>query len=168
MKNLLLILCLILLASACGKKRKSSPVADVIQAPIAVDIVLSASRTYGPSSWSNGLLTAPATANYEVPERVDIDFGNSGTGWLSLVIGNRRFCFQGNASNNSTANGTAFLLIREKAVVTEDCHTNLHNQPANRIVQISQGTEIRLSIPGGGCSSGACQDTGVELRLIKL
>lgn len=156
MPKLIFLLLLTLLFSCGGSKKvgNNSDTSDAVNdtAPIsATDIEISASRDYNPSSWNDFELQAAASANYSVPLELEVIAGNSGTGWASLYIGNRKFCYQENAPNNNTNNGTKFILIKEKSNLSTECYQNQDNIAYNQQVNVSKEDSIRLSINGGGC-----------------
>lgn len=172
--KILITLMIILSVTSCGKskskKRSYSPQTDSstggVQA-IPEDLTFIASRSYGPSTFSDYVDSISVSAEYEVPLEAEVITGNSGTGWLELIVGNRKFCYQGNASNNQTPNGTKFILQWEKTNLSAPCHSSSGKIPYSTTYHAQAGDEIRLSVNGGGCSnsSGACVYTEARLDL---
>lgn len=132
-------------------------------------ITMIASRDYAPSSWDSHYYTVENTGTYFVPEMIEVNFGNSGTGWASLSTADRKFCFQGNASNNNARNGRQFVLKHEKSDLYEECYEKHSNITADQKLILRQGEQIKLSIDGGGCSSQnprSCMETEGEIILL--
>ena len=170
MKNAFLSLLFIaLFFVGCGSKNSSGSAANDTSTtapvtPVGEDFAITASRTYNPSSWSNGSYTASFPAFYRVPLQIQVISGNSGTGWSSLVVGDRKFCYQGNASNNHTPNGNLFMLKNERTSVSTDCSSGSNIIVFDQNISLQSGTQISLSVNGGGCSNsaGACLNTQVS------
>lgn len=135
--------------------------------PIVPEISINASRNYNPSKWYD--FNKIVESNFEsiVPNEIHVITGNSGTGWVSLIIGSRKFCYQGNASNNQTLDGDKFILVIEKSNVDSQCSSSTDKINANRSVTIKQGDIISLSVNGGGCSNsaGTCVYTEVATEI---
>lgn len=167
MKKFLLMLMLIFLVVSCAKKSSSSSNKSSVDTPaISVDpedILLSASRDYRPSDWNNDERKLEFAASFLIPEEVDLIAGNSATGWMSLYVGSRKFCYQGNGANNSSI-GDKFILKHEKLSLEEQCHNSTDNIEFSAIADVELGDEVKLVINGGGCSS-ICEYTEVEVLL---
>lgn len=132
-------------------------------------IILTASRNYDPSEWHNHEETVEHSGLYLVPQSIDVNFGNSGTGWASLTTANRKFCFQGTASNNNARNGHHFILKYEKTDLSEHCHEGHTNIDYNTDLELRQGDRVKMSIPGGGCSlnrPASCLETEAAMTLL--
>lgn len=109
------------------------------------------------------------TGYYQVPKSISLSYGNSGTGWASLRAADRKFCYQGTASNNNARNGDRFILKSEKSSLSEPCHENHSNIGYDKSLYLRQGESVNLSIPGGGCSlssPASCLDTKAQLVLL--
>jgi hypothetical protein len=172
MKTICTFLGLILLIS-CGKDDAGAenPVSGGTGALDSVtpeEISLTASRRYAPSEFNSHETVIEVDANFTVPTTIDVLEGNSGTGWLQLRVGSRKFCYQGNASNNQTLNGTHFIAKWEKSVLTEPCHSGGAKIPFVPTVSALIGDIVKLTVDGGGCSKGhgACLFTEVDLILV--
>lgn len=174
MKRVLNILTLLFLITACGKshiefdlppKKKDAP--PKTSSFDTLDFTLSASRDYGPSSWNDDEKVAENTGNYLVPEEIEVIAGNSGTGWVTLVINDRKFCFQGNASNNSSMDGDKFVLKHEKSRLDRECHESAYTIAHSPHIFITKGDELTFSINGGGCSEleSTCVYTETEIGI---
>lgn len=152
-------LSLILLLAACGGKDHTSYTTYLTEEAEALpaDIVITASRTYSPSSWDSFERTSQVEGVFEVPKRLLVLEGNSGTGWASLIIGDRKFCYQGTAKSNSHTSDV-FELKREKSSLSEDCFGSSGNLTADREVSIWKDDKIKFEINGGGCGS-KCSET---------
>lgn len=149
----------------CGKSSdtsnpENSPATPAIQR----DIVFEAARGYNPSSWSNYTEEIVKDADARLPIELEVVEGNSGTGWTSITTPERKFCYRGNASNNNTANGTKFILAKEKTVLTEECHQTANDDVYDLDINLQTGQEIKVSVHGGGCSNsrGTCLNTTVK------
>ena len=129
------------------------------------DIVLSASRRYAPSQFNSHELTVEKEGHYLIPTEIEVLDGNSGKGWLQLRVGDRKFCFQGNASSPQSTDGTLFVARWEKSDLSEPCHSSGAKIPFNSSVSVLTGDIVKLD--GGGCAKGhgACLFTEVEVRL---
>ena len=128
------------------------------------EISLNASRDYRPSSWNNYEDNAEQTGEFLIPEIISTIEGNTGTGWLSLAIGERKFCYQGDARNNNSGDGDSFIIKKEKTDLNEDCFKNSNDQNYALEVLINEGDSVTLSVNGGGCGS-LCEYTEVVAKL---
>ena len=156
------LLTLILALSGCGKDHHTTTVVDrttentIVQDSLEFkDVEIGASRTYNPSSWDNRTFEVEK-GFYELPLELEVLNGNSGTGWASVIVGDLRYCYQGNALNNNTL-GTSFSL---KGQVNNSFEC-FQKTPLNygRVLFIEKGT-IEIQVNGGGCGS-ICANTEV-------
>lgn len=132
-------------------------------------LLISASRDYNPSHWNNYQGIASFDGIIKIPLTIDVTAGNSGTGWTTLQIQERKFCYQGVAMNNQTANGHLFVLKKEITNQQDSCHNSLSQiELIDRKVIINKGDQIILEVNGGGCSSvhGSCMYTEVSMEII--
>lgn len=168
MNKIFLIACVFILSAcsdsepevvASGNRRNTPPVVGVKPK----DIELYAIRDYQPNFWQSLNLEAKASGRYQIPERLDIIFGNSARGWASLRIAERVFCYRGNATSTSTLDGDAFILQHEKNDMTKECNNSATNMKVVPYATIQKNDLVRLHITGGGCSSvsGACLNTAI-------
>lgn len=151
----------------CGKmpksKSSSSDDIDTISNPAitAGELELHAARDYNPDQWEHGQLINYIKGWFDVPAQIDVTQGESATGWVSLYVGTRKFCYQG----SSASNGTKFILKHEKTAPDVDCESTLSNFAFDRKVFIGQGDSIKLSVNGGGCGQN-CYRTEVRALII--
>ena len=123
----------------------------------SVDTLVQAERFYAPSDWGNGELLIGAGL-YEVPSRIATLVGISGTGWASVTVGNRQFCYQGR-----NANSTEFRYRGEKPA-GQDCHLGSLKKTGS-ILLVTAQTTLVVRIDGGGCNSLCTHTVAVfELR----
>lgn len=128
------------------------------------EINMNASRDYNPSSWHHHDKISQQSGDFLAPESLPVLAGLPGTGWASLYIGERKFCYQGDGSSNSAGDGTQFILVKEKAQLSPPCHSAGQDIEFNREVEIQKDMELRLEVNGGGCSSSqnTCVYTEVQ------
>ncbi len=117
----------------------------------------SASRTYSPSTWSDGHGTIPAGV-HSLPLNVVVTAGNSGTGWMTLTVGSIRVCYQGGAPNNSTP---STIWYYRGMRLTGNCFDSGLTM-AYPSLMLPEDTAASLSINGGGCG-GICSSTSTDL-----
>ena len=134
--------------------------------PIEKDLVIfEASRDYNPSAWHSDRQIANFEGEYIVPEEVFIAEGNAGNGWMTLVVGNTKYCYQGNA-RSSRHYGDSFKLKYAKEIDGGPCYSNQDTFEAVETTQITLDDELVLSVDGGGCSD-QCEYTIVSIGLEK-
>jgi hypothetical protein len=121
-------------------------------------------RYYNPSQIIQKDVYVPSWVfSVRIPSEVTVASGNAGTGWLSIRTGTERYCYQGNASNNSTPNGTKFVL--KKKTLGNACNgTGMTISGQQDLVGLSK-TIVTMAIDGGGCSGSACSTTIVNMSL---
>lgn len=162
-----LLLSFLFLLGACNSEDPSeeseTPVATPTPPPPPKDILLNASRDYGPSSWNPMQVQAPVDGTYSMPSELLVLAGNSGTGWASIKFPSKKYCYQGNASNNNTPNGTKFILKHQSNNIEDPCYAN-PKDPASSTQMILANDIIELNISGGGCASH-CEFTEIEALL---
>lgn len=149
----------------CGKSADTEPQTQTATPAIQRDITFEASRGYNPSSWSNYTEEIVLDSRARVPiELIVTNNGNSGTGWASISTEDRKFCYQGNASNNNTSNGDKFVLVKEKTLLTEECFQANNDAVYDSVIDLKSGQIINVSVHGGGCSNsrGTCLNTTVK------
>jgi hypothetical protein len=113
-------------------------------------------------------LSSTTEGTYKIESEIPVLEGNSGKGWLGLTIGNRKFCYQGNASNAATVDGDKFILNKELSDISANCESTEYDMPFTTEVEISFHDQIELVIEGGGCAVGlgACLSTSVSTVLL--
>lgn len=129
--------------------------------PIQYQFTILASRFYNPSVMDPTVLQFPKWAKVLlIPEYFEVmPEGNSGTGWLVVQVGEKQFCYQGNASNNNATNGSQFVLkyFRDD---TDSCWAKgAQKISGEQKVEIDPEKSTSVTISGGGCSSKACLTT---------
>lgn len=124
----------------------------------------SAERYYDPSQFVNASDTLEAD-EIELPNFLALDFGVAGTGWLTVELGDTRFCYQGNGANNNTP-GSGFSFQGETDATNSCQSASLVN---NGLLYTPVGEiDLNLTINGGGVSGairGAGTGTTLELLL---
>ena len=101
-----------------------------------------------------------------LPQQLDVKEGNSGVGWARLEVGDRKFCYRGNASDGDTADGSAYTLENEAFSNDIPC-SELGNDSPDPVLSVDPDKDIEFEIETPGCSlgGGACEDTTVEARI---
>lgn len=148
----ILLWLLLLTFLSCGDTSDPESIAPTVAQEIQRDISFTVRRYYNPSTWLNYTEEVVKTTEARMPIEIEVTEGNSGKGWLSIVTPERKFCYQGNATNIRTANGTRYILIKEKSVLSEDCELTVNDQLFDREITLVQGEQIHVTIHGGGCS----------------
>ena len=135
---------------------------------VTEEFSLVASRSYSPNEITDFNMTALSDATFLVPRVVDVKEGNAGVGWMSLTVGERKFCFRGNASNSLINDGDSFVLHSEKEHVDQQCRSREGRIAYDQFLEVNRGDEVVMSILGGGCSTSAatCKTTIVELNFL--
>lgn len=129
------------------------------------EVVIQASRTYGPSTFSPGLSEAPAGV-YSLPEVITLTSGVAGTGWVSIILDGIRYCYQGNGRNNNDP-GSAFQYRGAATDVNDECFEAGRTElPLERFVRSDDQIELQLN--GGGVSSSIRTDSSVEAEILAL
>lgn len=141
-------------------------------------ISVTASRTYGPSTFSNGTVKVVKNGLYKMLPEYTVNQGNAGTGWLSVIMHNgEKLCFQGKAPNSSSVN-KVFSFKYKKLTGTEstecfnlagtidglmDSHAEF-DLVYGAGISLMEGDQIKATVNGGGCGS-LCQTTEVSVTL---
>lgn len=129
------------------------------------EVVIQASRTYSPSTFSPGLSEAPAGV-YSLPEVITLTSGVAGTGWVSIILDGIRYCYQGNGRNNNDP-GSAFQYRGAATDVNDECFEAGRTElPLERFVRSDDQIELQLN--GGGVSSSIRTDSSVEAEILAL
>lgn len=128
------------------------------------DLVIEASRSYGPSIFSP--TTSEAFAGFfKFPETLELVSGAAGTGWASITLEDARLCYQGNGANNQQA-GDSFL-FKKVVVPSAECFNGAAIANSLSTVLLMSGEAITLSLHGGGISSALQPGTHVVKAVIK-
>lgn len=135
--------------------------------PKVYQFTVLASRFYNPSVMEPTILQFPKWAKtLMIPEYFNVmPDGNAGTGWLVVQIGEKQFCYQGNASNNNATNGTQFILkyYRDDS---ESCWSRgAVKISGEQNVEFDPEKTTSVTISGGGCSNKACLTTHASALL---
>ena len=124
----------------------------------AVEIAITASRDYSPSTFSPQTYSLRAGV-YELPQSLDLVQGHGGTGWVSLIVDGKRYCYQFNGRNNGDA-GDQAIYAGAKLNPASECFVGMRsNEPLDILLPAAANAE--LAVNGGGCSS-SCTLTVVE------
>jgi hypothetical protein len=161
MKTFLLLI--IILLVSCGDRRETTiePRRDFSSG----DITLKASRTYNPNNWFPANMTSSITGDFTMPSVINVqnEVGNAGTGWTSITVGDRKFCYQGDAASDVDTSDQ-FFLIKEKNNILANCNDPAGDITFDLIVIVEQGDLIKMELHGGGCSlinPITCQNTEI-------
>lgn len=121
-------------------------------------VTVSTVRTYGSgSSITDGVATLPAGI-VNLPLTIQVTSGNAGNGWLSVRMGDTRFCYQGTAPNATQLSGQ---FIYRGIKVGSNCDTGGATPFANTVT-LFEDTEVVVAVLGGGCGS-LCQTTAADV-----
>lgn len=124
-----------------------------------------ASRDYSVSgNFQNAEVTLPQ-GTYKIPKSISVLAGNAGTGWVELEVGGNKFCYQGDAKNNSEE--SLNFSLKKMQLTPAPCHSNSPStdlSEATASVTLLSDDSAKLSVRGGGCS-GYCSFTEVEANL---
>lgn len=150
--------------SSCLSQGEESAEQINRRSPVLAPIKLSASRDYNPSRWQHGVISVSRPGLFAVPSELQLVAGHVGTGWASINVAGRKFCYQGNALHNNDSHGSAFLLRFEKLSPQDQCHDATTNIPYNRQVMLSSNQLITLQVHGGGCGS-SCGFIEIEMQM---
>ena len=166
MKSLfsLTLISLLGLLSSCLSTGEDPFEDGVNRSPLLRSIEVSASRDYNPSRWQNGVIAVEQNGLFHLPTELQVLAGHIGTGWASISIGGRKFCYQGNASSNNQDDGTSFQLRFEKLSPNDECHHASTNIPYQRDISLQSGQLITLQVHGGGCGT-SCNFLELEARI---
>jgi hypothetical protein len=123
----------------------------------------SAERYYDPSQFVNASDSIEAD-EIQLPSFIALDFGVAGTGWLTVELGDTRFCYQGNGANNNTP-GTGFTFKGETDSSNSCQSATLVNN--GLLLAPTEEVDLVVTINGGGVT-GAIRGagTGVTVNLL--
>lgn len=159
MKVLFLVMVILM---SCGKDIKLGDNIVIKNQVTASNITLSASRDYNPSRFNPKEVIVANKATYLIPNIVIANIGNTATGWLTLIVGNTKLCYQGTAGNNNQES-TQFQPKYSNSDFSGNCPGGTQN-PTPSSIQVESGDIIKLSVNGGGCSN-KCTFTEVKTVL---
>lgn len=166
MKNIL-ILSMLILISCGGKSDDTQPPHKEISDGERIDsrIHLIASRDYNPDTANSYKEHVGYNAFFRVPIEISVSEGQSGNGWLSLTLGDRKYCYQGNKVLGK--NGDKFSLISEIEDINVVCSKNGLKDIFDAFVFLEKDDIIKLEVNGGGCGSN-CGYVRVEYELTPM
>jgi hypothetical protein len=132
------------------------------------DYVLLASKSYEPEFSLNDELKIDVEkeASYLLPMEINVLQGNAGKGWIELIVGNKKFCYKGQAKHKAQFN-KVFRLKFQKKNVKDECKKKKTNVALDPVVSLKKNTVLKLNLLGGGCSKtfNTCKYTEVEAEL---
>lgn len=123
-------------------------------------VTVSSVRTYGSGGTiTDGLATLPAGI-VNLPLVINVTSGNAGNGWLTILIDDVRFCYQGSAANATQTSGQ---FVYKGIKIGSNCDTG-GAQPFANTITLFEETQVLVAVLGGGCSS-LCATTAVNVTL---
>jgi hypothetical protein len=152
-----------------GQMQGDSGESDQVGLPY--NLTLSASRDYYPSEFNDDSKILQSSAVVSIPRIIHTTYGNAGNGWVSLTIGNKRACYQGNAKEAGGHSDT-FTLKRFSRARHRHCRAANRVSPSpGQEVTASSGDQVVLSVTGSNCKNrSVCRyveiDVEIEVREI--
>lgn len=148
------------LAGACGDLQGDSNSQEGFPVPLPLEeIILTSSISYGPIERESAAYEMQTSAVISVPVNLTVLRGNSGVGFASLTINNRKFCYQGSALNESDINGESYFFRYEKVSPVSTCVVPDGGETVfDDEVEVNAGDRISFEIESPGCSveEGTC------------
>lgn len=142
-------------------KKNSEPTYQVKE-----DINITVARSYSPDSHEKFDYILNYGSFFDIPESIDVTSGSSGDGWFSLILGERKFCYQGNRYNSKDTFGDKFVLKGELINISDKCYSKVFENFNDSTVYSEYGDVIVAKIEGGGCDY--CEYTEVEFDLVAV
>lgn len=162
MRHWIKLILLVAVTTACGQGGSGS-----VDGPALVPTpeeegpgyrIIDLMREYSPSNASNVEVHVPAwVTSVSLPSEVSDLSGNSGIGWLSVKTPYEVYCYQGNASNMSTNNGTKYVL--KKKTKGGSCNGSGTNISGSQDLFGLSNKKVKFKIESGACSGSACINT---------
>ena len=141
------------------KSQKTEPRYEVKE-----NIIIKASRSYGPDSHERFEHILNYGSFFKLPKHIDVVDGSSGDGWLSLIVGERKFCYQGNRYYSDDTFGDKFIYSGELVNLSDKCYSKVFEEYKDDSVYSEYGDILVARIEGGGCDY--CEYTEVEFELV--
>ena len=105
---------------------------------------------------------------YLIPKSVSVQEGISGHRWLSLRVGDQKFCYRGNGfPGPGVHDGDQFALQGVYSDISKPCYKKDYEVVKTRKVKISKGDEIASSLHGNVCIH-FCEKTSAYFSLRAL
>ena len=152
---------------ACGDFNDDSREGYAISLPVR-EIVLTSSIDFEPARLEEGAYEIGFNATLSVPLELSVVQGNSGNGFASLTINNRKYCYQGNALDENDPGGSLYFFRYIKTNPLAVCSFQDGGDIAfEQRIDVSSGQTITLTIESPGCSleNGTCVFTEVRAVL---
>lgn len=123
-------------------------------------------RVEGEYATVDGEYDVMFTGTIRIPVKIDVVDGNSGVGWTGITVGERKFCYKGNASDTQTPDGDAYELMNEAITLDLPCVPVGFDNP-DPVVEVTPESDLKLHIEIPGCAfgQGACLDTNIEAKV---
>ncbi|MCO4753434.1 MAG: hypothetical protein KC478_03080 [Bacteriovoracaceae bacterium] len=149
MNKLWTVLSGLILFLSCGES--IDPDRDSSTLPFAVDeIEMVATVDFSPLESTPREFQIGFPARLQAPQGLAVIRGNSGTGFTSLIIAERKFCYQGNAVSESTLGGNQYFLAFETDSFLDCSLGGIASFDPE--VEVRSGDTLRLEIETPGCS----------------
>jgi hypothetical protein len=105
---------------------------------------------------------------YRIPKEVMATKGVSGYRWMSLTIGDKKFCYRGNGfPGPGVTDGDRFILKGAYEGDKKDCHQREFKKEVSTKVFVNKGDELKASLHGRVCLH-FCELTSVNFPLLAL
>jgi hypothetical protein len=127
------------------------------------NILVQVARTYDPNESDNFEFILNYGSFFAIPDSIEVSEGSSGDGWFSLIVGERKFCYQGNRYSSEDTFGDKFLLKGELVNLSDKCYSKVFENFKDEVVYSEYGDVVVAKIEGGGCDY--CESTIVEFEL---
>lgn len=135
------------------------------------EITLVSTIDFEPIQRESGFYTVQSQGTFEIPALIEITRGNTGTGFASLVIGQRKYCYQGQAIDEREINDQGYFFLYQKENILTGC-SGLDRGIAifEPRVNVVSGDQIRLTIESGGCilEENTCIPTEAKVVLRRV
>lgn len=130
------------------------------------DLIVIAEMRFPPMERVSGETITNFTGRLRIPGELEVLRGNSGVGWAGLTIGDRKFCYQGNAISEQTGGGDFYFLRNEAFNVLAPCLLRGEAMFETE-AQVGAGDLVSLAIEEPGCSleAGTCVSTQTRATL---
>lgn len=138
--------------SACGDFNDDNREGYAISLPVS-EIVLTSSIDFEPAELEEGVYEIGFNGTLNAPLELSVIQGNSGNGFASLTINNRKYCYQGNALDENDPGGSLYYFRYIKPNPLAVCSFPDGGDIAfEESIDVSSGQTITLTIESPGCS----------------
>ena len=115
-----------------------------------------ASRTYSPDGYQDYTTFLPAGV-WSVPDEIIVNKGYVGQGWLSVIMGEVNYCYQGVTTDNAQE-------FRYRGVKAQSESCDGHSTAGPHTAISYENMRLKVSVTGGGCDTH-CLETAVVFQV---